>query len=109
MPLSGAPAAHDRHDLVAADVLRHERRARQIGSGLAAHRVAPVAEAALGREQRLAALHLLGRIRLRRRGLRRPLRCRALLRAASLSLTARRLPAGAASSSWRRSLRIQET
>ena len=70
MPLSGRPRVHDRHDLVAADVLGDQRRSREVGSGLAAHRVAPMAEAALRREERRASLDLLRRIRLRRGRLR---------------------------------------
>ena len=65
--------AHHRTDLVAADVLRDDDRPREVRAGLAAHRVAAVAEAALRHEERLARADLFRRIRLLRHGLRRPL------------------------------------
>src|SRR5262249_33257377 len=65
-PFVGAAVAHARTDLVAADVVAHERRARQVRAGLAAHRVASVAEAALRGEDALAGLQPLRRRRLRR-------------------------------------------
>ena len=64
-----AAVADDGTDLVSADVVGDDRRARQVRTGLAAHRVASVAEAALCCEGALPRLQLLGRPRLRRGGL----------------------------------------
>ena len=77
MPLSGRPLRTTGAILSPRTSSATSCRPRQVRTGLAAHRVAPVAEAALRGEHHGASLHLLGRIRLRRRGLRRPLRCRA--------------------------------
>ena len=60
MPLSIASVANERSDFVAAHVLGDERRAGEVGPGLAAHRVAAVTEAAVGGKQPLPALHELG-------------------------------------------------
>ena len=71
--LVGTPGAHDGADLVAANVLGHERRTGEIGAAFAAGRVAAVAEAALRSEHSLAGLDLFGWVGLRRDGLWRTL------------------------------------
>jgi hypothetical protein len=75
---------------VAADVVAHERRAREVRTGLAAHRVAPVAEAALRGEDALSRLQLLGRNRLPRGLSRLPRGLSRLLRGLSRLLRGRR-------------------
>ena len=84
----GTAIAYDRCDLVATIVLGDKDRARQVGAGLSAHRVTPVAESAGCGEQRLSSLHEFRCIRLRCESLRRPLRRRTLLCRASSTLTA---------------------
>ena len=60
--LVGPSVADDRADLVPLDVVGHDLRAREVRPGFTAGRVAPVAEAAVGDEERLAGLHLIGGI-----------------------------------------------
>src|SRR5690349_8123777 len=75
-----------RTDLVAANIFSDERRPRQVGPGLPAHRITPMAEAAGRGEEHLPSLHELWCVSLRRHGLRRSLRRWTLLRAASSAL-----------------------
>jgi hypothetical protein len=95
-PLVDASRVEERDHLVTPHVLCNQRGPREIGPGFAAHRVTAVAEAAVGREQPLAALDELGGVRLRRHGFWRLLGCGALLRTAPSPLSAWRLSAGAA-------------
>ena len=62
MPLSGRPLWTTGRNLVPLDVLGHELGARQVRPGLTAGRVPAMAEAAVGDEQRLTGLDLIGGI-----------------------------------------------
>src|SRR5262245_57561930 len=95
-----ASGFENREDLVASHIFCNERGAREVGSRFTAHRVAAVAEPAVGGEKPLATLDKFRRICLRRDRLGRPLRGRTLLDGTSSPLAGRSLPTRAASR-WR--------
>jgi hypothetical protein len=109
--LLGSAAPDHGTDLVTLDVFGDDGGAREVGAGLAAHRVASVAEAALRHEDHLAGAHLVRRVRLLRHSLRRTLRCGASLPAATLwrlrRLSGRRRRRRVLSS-WSRGLRVKK-
>src|SRR6185503_2616194 len=97
-PLVNAATVEERDDLVALYVFGHERGAREIGPRFTAHRVAAMAEPAVGGEKPLATLDQFGRISLRRHRLGRLLRSRTLLCRAASALARRGLTVSASSS-----------
>jgi len=79
----GAAVAHDRSKRIAAHIGSDARGAGEIGPGFAAHRIAPMAEAALRGKDRLPCADLFRWIRLRCCRRRRRHRCGTRLRAAA--------------------------
>ena len=89
------PGAHDWIDAIAANVRGDERRAGQVRPALTTACIPAMAEPALRAEARAPRLHLLGRILLRGRRLRRALRRRTALPASLRCGRSRARPASA--------------